>query len=341
MRETGPSMRGLSRITKLAFAGLLTLAATGGGLSPSMTFAAGTVGFAAPTFVDTVRAGGEPGIIHSNKYGNLVYTSHEGTTHIDRSGGPASIQQFLCPGLTTADCYKNHVWIWTSDDKGASWQLRDESLAYTGFSDPDLTQDSAGTIYNTGIDLANDSVFSSVDGGKTWPNGTTNCHDGDRPWLAGGGQAGEVYMTTDTVENNHEVFYSNDFAKSCSLTGIPDNASNPLTGEGYSGFGKLVYDRFDGSLIEPARFTHADGSIGIGISRLPNAHDAFNGGHETWQPQEIVYPTTVYSPFGAPEVMSMDSAENLYFAWDTDERDPNGTGGCGPVPNTGGGPTPL
>src|SRR5438270_166312 len=308
----------------------------------SVIVASGTAGFGAPVFVDTVRAGGEPGILHSNKYGNLVYTSHEGTTHIDRSGGPASIQQFLCPGLTTADCYKNHVWIWTSDDHGKTWQLRDEALPYTGFSDPDLTQDASGSIYNTGIDLANDSVFSSQDGGKTWPHGTTNCHEGDRPWLAGGGAAGEVYMATDTEENGHEVFYSANYADSCSVTGIADTGSFNNGQESYSGFGKLVYDAFDGSLIEPAVFTHTDGTIGVDISRLPNARDAFNGGHETWQPQEVVYPTTVYSPFGAPELISMDSAENIYFAWDTNERDPNGTGGCSQlVPNTGGGPTPL
>ncbi|TMD63180.1 MAG: exo-alpha-sialidase [Chloroflexi bacterium] len=334
----GRAMRRISRLAILGIGGF----AVGSALTTSPTAAAGTAGFGAPVFVDTVRAGGEPGILHSNKYGNLVYTSHEGTTHIDRSGGPASIQQFLCPGLTTADCYKNHVWIWTSDDHGKTWQLRDEALPYTGFSDPDLTQDASGSIYNTGIDLANDSVFSSQDGGKTWPHGTTNCHEADRPWLAGGGAAGEVYMATDTEENGHEVFYSANYADSCSVTGIADNGSFNNGQESYSGFGKLVYDAFDGSLIEPAVFTHTDGTIGVGISRLPNARDAFNGGHETWQPQEVVYPTTVYSPFGAPELISMDSAENIYFAWDTNERDPNGTGGCSQlVPNTGGGPTPL
>src|SRR5712672_1616765 len=227
---------GLRRISRLAILGLTGLAA------------ASSVGFSAPSFVDRVRAGGEPGIIHSNKFGNLVYTSHEGTTHIDRSGGPVSIQQFLCPGLTTADCYKNHVWIWTSDDRGQTWQLRDEALPYTGFSDPDLTQDSSGSIYNTGIDLVNDALFSSQDGGKTWPHGTTNCHNGDRPWLAGG-TTGEVFMTTDTAENGHEVFRSSNYGDSCSATGIIDNGT--VNGESYSGFGKLVYDPFDGSLIEP------------------------------------------------------------------------------------------
>jgi len=298
-----------------------------------------SVTFASPVFVDQVRAGGEPGVMHSNRFGNLVYTSHEGTTHIDRSGGAGSIQQFLCPGLLTADCYKNHVWIWTSDDGGKTWQLRDEALPYTGFSDPDLSQDASGSIYNTGIDLANDSVFSSQDGGKTWPHGTTNCHEGDRPWLAGG-VAGEVFMSTDTEENGHTVFQSTNYADSCGLTGIADNGT--FDGENYSGFGKLTYDPFDGSLIEPAVFQHSDGTTGVGISRLPNAHKAFSSGGGTWQPQEIVYPTTVYSPFGAPQVMSMDSSENIYFAWDTNERDPNGTGGCSQtIPNTGGGPTPL
>jgi hypothetical protein len=301
--------------------------------------AGASAGFAAPVFVDQVRAGGEPGIIHSNQFGDLVYTSHEGTTHIDRSGGPASIQQFLCPGLTTADCYKNHVWIWTSDDRGKTWQLRDEALSYTGFSDPDLTQDSSGSIYNTGIDLANDSAFSSQDGGKTWPHGTTNCHSGDRPWLAGG-VAGEVFMATDAVDTGHTIFHSGNFADSCSANGIADNGN--FNGGTYSGAGKLIYDPFDGSVIEPAAFQHADGTFGVGISRLPHARDAFNGGGETWQPQEVVHLTSVYSPFGGPELISMDSAQNIYFAWDTNERDQAGTGGCNLVlPNTGGGPTPL
>src|SRR5437763_643640 len=82
-------------------------------------------------------------------------------------------------------------------------------------------------------------------GGKTWPHGTTNCHEGDRPWLAGG-VAGEVFMSTDTEENGHTVFQSTNYADSCGLTGIADNGT--FNGENYSGFGKLTYDPFDGSL---------------------------------------------------------------------------------------------
>ncbi|TMK43355.1 MAG: hypothetical protein E6G66_15500 [Actinobacteria bacterium] len=147
-------------------------------------------------------------------------------------------------------------------------------------------------------------------------------------------------MATDTVETGHTIFHSNDYAASCSANGIADSGS--FSGGSYSGAGKLVYDPFDGSLIEPAAFQHSDGTYGVGISRLPNARGAFNGGAKNWQPQEIVHPTSIYSPFGGPELISMDSAQNIYFAWDTNERDPNGTGGCNAiVPNTGGGPTPL
>jgi hypothetical protein len=323
-------------------------------LVPRASASASGVAFSAPTFVDTAKAGGEPSIAHSDKFGNLIYTSHEGDTHIDRigAGGTGSIVQFLCPSAPTVDCAKNEVWIWTSDDQGQTWQARSHPLAQQGFSDPDLTQDASGAVYDTGIDLANDSVFSSLDGGKTWPNGTTQCHEGDRPWLAGG-KAGELFMSTDTSDNGHEVFYSKDYGNTCSSTGIIDNgtvatcpAGSANTSATYSGFGKLVYDPYDGSIIEPAQFNNCDGSFGVGISRLPNAADAFNGGGEVFHPVEVVSHTSVYSPFGAPEVLSMDSAENIYFAWDTDDRQPGTSGGCSStVPNASGGmngnPTPL
>jgi hypothetical protein len=313
--------------------------------APGTQAATDPVAFSPPGYVDMVRAGGEPGIIHSSKFGTLVYSSHEGTTHIDRTGLPGqSTQQFACPDPSTLSCYQNHVWIWTSDDKGKTWQLRNEGISNTGFSDPDLTEDRSGTIYDTGIDLANDALFSSVDGGKTWPNGPAQCQEGDRPWLAGGAP-GEVFLTTDEqAQYGHILKHSGNSGNSCDSTFVADNGD--FGGGSYSGYGKGVYDPFDGSFIEPAQFTDANSNIiGFGISRLPHAADAFKGGGETFQPQ-LVAPTTtgIYSPFGAPEVISMDSAENIYFAWDSDERDPNGSGGCGGVPGTSapqGGPTPL
>jgi hypothetical protein len=339
----------------------IAIPAVGAGLTvlslataPATHAAADPVGFSGPVVVDPVRAGGEPGIIHSSKYGTLIYSSHEGTTHIDRAGLLGqSTQQFACPDPASASCYQNHVWIWTSEDQGKTWQLRNEGISNTGFSDPDLTEDAGGAIYDTGIDLANDALFSSTDGGKTWPNGTVQCHEGDRPWLAGG-VAGEVFLSTDSAQSNHVVLHSSDYGKTCDSTVMSD--SGKFGTLDYSGFGKGIYDRFDGSYIEPAQFTQTTSSgpgginsstaiVGFGISRLPNARHAFSGGAETFQPQVVVPTTTgVYSPFGVPEVISMDSAENIYFAWDTDERDLNGAGGCGAVPGTSrpnGGPTPL
>jgi hypothetical protein len=191
----------------LALAALLLLAATAH---------AAPLGFAPPVYVDKTLAGGEPSVAYAPKSGRLVYTSHEGTTHIFSSnvpGAPAESGGWLAN-------YRNQVNIWTSPDSGASWQVVNhlagfftDPLVNTGFSDPDLTQDEGGNIYNTGIDLANDALFSSQDGGKTWPTGTPQCHEGDRPWLAGG-KANEAFLSTDSDDAGHAIFHSTDAGKS-------------------------------------------------------------------------------------------------------------------------------
>jgi hypothetical protein len=45
-----------------------------------------TVGFAPPVYVDQQLAGGEPEVVADTLHGKLVYTSHEGTTHLYRDG---------------------------------------------------------------------------------------------------------------------------------------------------------------------------------------------------------------------------------------------------------------
>ena len=315
----------------------LTGVATGG----ATTLAQGAIGFAPPVFVDATKAGGEPFVAYSAIGNDLVYTSHEGTTHIDRSFAPAGLADFVCPNPARVppECYSNHVWIWTSKDHGKTWQPSDEGLSNTGFSDPDLSIDEAGNIYDTGINLVNDTVFGSTDGGKTWV-GTVNCHEGDRPWLAGG-RAGEVYMATDAatgpgngINGGHIIFRGTLGAGGTSFAcngqpafgGVADFGNY---GSGtYSGFNKLYYDHLDplGALIEPAVFHHGN-TTGVGISVLRNPADAFNGGSEVFVPKELFNDTTVMSPFGAPSI-ALDSAENIYVAWDTDDRVPNSSGGC-------------
>jgi hypothetical protein len=287
------------------------------------------VGFAAPTYVDTKLSGGEPVILNSGSKGTLVYTSHQGTTHLYRNGivsSPLSFAQFLL-----ADC--NQVYVWYSTNGGASWQRVTAfdgtctSTKTTGFSDPDLTQDAGGLVYNTGINLVNDSVFASADGGKTWPTGTPDCHDGDRPWLAGGG-TNQVFMATDTVENvlSHQVFQGTVNSAGvvvCSVTGVSDT-----DGSTYSGDGKLSYDRQNGNLVEPAIFLDANGNTnGVGVSVEPSYGKPF-------VPHKAAS-TTLFAHWPA---LAIDAGDNYYLVWDTDDRYPGTTGGCNgglsPAPNS-------
>jgi hypothetical protein len=343
---------------------LLWLGASAAALPTVPAAAIGPIGYSAPVVVDPVRAGGEPSVIYSHNSKDLIYSSHEGTTHIDRTGlvGAGSDAGFTCSGplepTPQAACYQNHVWVWTSTDHGQTWTWRDEGVQYTGFSDPDLTEDSGGTIYDTGIDLVNDALFSTSDGGVTWPSGTPQCHQGDRPWLAGGA-AGEVFLTTDDQTNNqHILVHSSNSGASCDSTtvsdtgNIPSTCMNPMMGsatcESFSGLGKGLVDPVDGSFIEPARFVYPktsaepNGHLNLGISRLDSAARAFSSGGGSFDPIEIVSHTSQYSPFGGAEVLRMDSRENLYFTWDTDDRDPSSMNGCSSTqPNAAGGPAPL
>jgi hypothetical protein len=297
--------------------------------------AAGSSGptFAPPVYVDQQLAGGEPEVFADTLHGTLIYSSHEGTTHLYRDG----IVSSPWGDFSFVSNYCNQVNVWTSPDNGTNW-YRDRYLDSpcptspannTGFSDPDLTQDAGGRVYDTGIDLANDALFSSIDGGKTWDKGTTNCHDGDRPWLAGG-KPDQVFLATDTLEGSgsgHQVFVSNDGGNTCSATGINDNGSLP-DGGSYSGFGKLYYDKLNGSLVEPAIFNHPDGTFGVGISTMPAGGSAFT-------PHEAVRGTSLYAHWPA---IAIDSAGTVYLVWDTDDRQAGTSGGCNgastPAPNS-------
>src|SRR3954463_5566825 len=202
-------------------------------------------GFALPSYVDATGklAGGEPVIATDPVHHTIVYSSHEGTTHIYRVGLPSETTfQFLSG-------YRNQVNNWTSKDGGKTWQqvslngtgLTNRPDQNTGFSDPDLTQDAGGRIYNTGIDLVNDALFSSADGGKTWDRGTAQCHDGDRPWLAGA-KKDEVFMATNTGGGQlaHQIFRSTDGGQTCSTSGITGEGKLP-DGRSFVGVGKLYY----------------------------------------------------------------------------------------------------
>src|SRR3954469_16024145 len=216
---------------RLLAVALLVLAATLLGVDAA---SAADLGFAAPMYLDDTIAGGEPLVMTDPAHHTIVFTTHEGTTHIYRPG--------LASAVTFAPTYRNQVNIWTSKDGGKSFQRNDfgggfstDPTKNTGFSDPDLTQDEGGRIYDTGIDLANDAIFSSNDGGLTWDKGNVNCHDGDRPWLAGA-KKDEVFMADDGNTSGHVIVHSGDGGDSCDPEEIPDNAATS------HGYGKLYYD---------------------------------------------------------------------------------------------------
>jgi len=308
-----------------AAATILTLGpATGGGAGKTPG-----VAFGPPVYVDQELAGGEPLVLADPVHGTLVYTAHEGTTHLYRNGLVSS----PFGDFSFVSNYCNQVNVWWSSDGGVNW-IRDRYLdspcptsptINTGFSDPDLAMDAGGRIYDTGIDLVNDALFSSTDGGKTWTKGTVQCHDGDRPWLAGG-VADEVFMATDTVEGtlSHQTFHSTDGGSSCSATGVPDAGSTP-DGGSYTGFGKLYYRQ--GKLVEPVVYADSNG-----------ATDAVGLG--TWSPGDAAFTphraaaTTMYAHWPA---IALDSAGTVYLVWDTNDRQAGTTGGCdggaSPAPN--------
>jgi hypothetical protein len=271
----------------------------GGGKSP--------VGFAKPSYVDTGLSGGEPTAFYDRVHQTYIYTAHYGDTLTLHDGlveGPSQTAGW-------AANYRNQVNIWTSRD-GVKWtRVNFDGTGFStdpsknqGFSDPDLTQDDGGRVYDTGIDLVNDALFSSNDGGRTWDRGTVNCHEGDRPWLAGA-HKNEVFLATDPTYSagGHTIYRSTDGGNSCGSFGIGDY------GTGYTGYGKLYYNRANGSLVEPVIYGN---NQAIGISILPNASKAFDTQKGAFHPIKISATDGLLTHFPG---LALDTAGNIYLSW--------------------------
>ncbi len=331
--------------------------------------------------VDPNLAGGEPLVTYYSNGLNgadLAYTSHEGTTHLFRDGLLSPDTSNICATPTVppqtlpsgfACSYVNQVNVWTSTDHGSTWQrttvvengigrVGPTSPFGFGFSDPDWSIDEGGWLYNTGIDLANDAVFASNDGGRSFPVGNNNCHSGDRPWLAGG-TAGEVFLATDTtvdattnLSSGHEIFkglisttgplttLQCQGAAGAPIPSDPSGATGPgindfgtshtPRGGSYSAAGKLFYDHnnttdgYHGALIDPAFFSNSDKSSGVGISILPHADQAFTPGSTVAQfPQQFEVPGS-NAVFAHWPSIGIDANDRVYLVWDTATTDPDG-----------------
>ncbi|MGH2746638.1 MAG: hypothetical protein ACRDKB_01770 [Actinomycetota bacterium] len=150
--------------------------------------------FKKPLYIDETRAGGEP-VSQVAQDGSIIVSAHAGTTHVYKN--PEAL-----PGAGDfAGSYYNQTLNWRSTDRGKTWRyvglagqpVGPHSPTSTGFSDPDLTMDAGGRIYNVEIDLANVAVFSSPDDGQSWPFANPVAASGDRPWVTGA-EENEVFL---------------------------------------------------------------------------------------------------------------------------------------------------
>ena len=184
--------------------------------------------FGKPIFIDESRAGGEPVSVVAHD-GSIIVSAHAGTTHIYKNPQAA-------PGAGDfAIGYANQTLNWRSSDGGRTWAYvglfgapaGPHSASSTGFSDPDLTIDASGRIYNTEIDLANIAVFSSPDDGQSWPFANPEVTPGDRPWLAGQDE-NEVFLY---VRSDNSLWRSTDGGLTFAMVnlGIPGDGGKLIT----------------------------------------------------------------------------------------------------------------
>lgn len=151
--------------------------------------------FGAPVKIDANAAGGEPVSVVAQD-GSITISAHAGTTHLYKDPAAAAGSSDFVVG------YANQTINWRSTDHGATWtrigvvpavHTGPHSITSSGFSDPDLAMDQAGTLYNTEINLPHVAVYSSLDDGQSWPIGNPVASGGDRPWLVAT-EPGEVFV---------------------------------------------------------------------------------------------------------------------------------------------------
>src|SRR5438046_5335281 len=158
----GLSSRAIRTRSRLLLVSLLTATALTGVLSGSVGARTSAPTFGVPLYVDQQLAGGEPEVFADAMHGRLIYTAHEGTTHLYRDG----IVNSPWGDFSFVSNYCNQVNVWTSPDSGVNWYRArylgstcpTSPAINTRFSDPDLTHDAGGRVYDTGIDLHNEAL---------------------------------------------------------------------------------------------------------------------------------------------------------------------------------------
>jgi hypothetical protein len=276
------------------------------------TVKAPDVSFAAPKYIDTNRAGGEPVSVVAQD-GSIIVSAHAGTTHIYKNPSAAPGAKDFLVG------YSNQTLHWRSTDGGNTWKytgvLGTEQGPHTpqssGFSDPDLAIDQGGRIYDVEINLANDSVFSSVDDGQSWPHGNIFSGPGDRPWLTAL-QPNEIFLYINAYTKSFRR--STDGGLTWTILPTPPVTSksvpdplNPNNGMiGPVGLGRFAISGNDGQTWDQFDFGphgKAEQFFGVvGVDKAGNVYQAAAGG---------------YGETAAPDVTPSGEVSFMYYERET------------------------
>ena len=291
-----------------------------------------TTTFAPPVYVDQQLAGGEPTVFADTLHGRLIYTSHEGTTHLYRDG----ITSSPWGDFSFVSNYCNQVNIWTSTDGGVNW-IRDHYLDTHLPGEPDLH----------GLQR------SRPDPGRRRPRLQHRHQPRQR-------RAVLVERRRRHLGQGHRAVPRRRPAVARRRPGEPGlprhrhargqrqrppglrlerrrQELQPQRDPGQrlarrrrlagAAFGKLYYDRKTLGVVEPAIFNHGDGSFGVGISTMPFGGSSFT-------PHEGYRGTSMYAHWPA---IAIDEAGTVYVVWDTNTRQAGTSGGCSgaetPAPN--------
>ena len=275
--------------------------------SPAACSAPGKpLAFAAPTYVDTARAGGEPSVF-SVPNGTLLYAAHAGTTHFYslEADDPDSEAFF--------EHYRGQVYAWVSDDHGATWQFVDRTLPPdnapgSGFSDPDFAIDAAGNIYLSEINLANVAVSKSTSSGHSYVLQNFFAQTiTDRQWTAAGPtntlfivgnpDEGGTFPTDPVGHDGHTIYRSTDGGRVYSK-GVFDDG----------GLGDIVYDRVAKTLYE----AHYSG----GVLQIAAFRKALDPVAEIALTPDIISIATGVSMLSHWPAIDVDAKGNVYITWD-------------------------
>jgi hypothetical protein len=147
------------------------------------------------------------------------------------------------------------------------------------------------------------------------------CHEGDRPWLAGGPKKGTVFLADNSEQYDHIIVRSTDSGASCSSTHATGSVG------GWTGFGKILYDR-DNDTIYEAAISGPDTGNAIGIVALPRATKRFDSGSPGTVTAYPAVSGTSFNTFWRAQ-LAQGADHTLYLTWTTDDRTQGpSSGGC-------------